>query len=112
MDEVLDRPLWAEFGFRVEKNKASFAKMAGEFKLLLMDTEHRRIGDAVNEPDMVEMGQRIGLVEGGGSSWSALGQKFKTKTAIISELETNPDFYQTMHGALMNILLSDDDDNL
>jgi len=110
MDEVLNRPLWAEFGFRVEKNKASFAKMAGDFKILLMDTEHRRIGDAVNEPAMIDMAQRIGLVEGGGSSWKALGQKYKTKTAIQQQLETDPEFYDRMHQALMNILLSDDDD--
>jgi hypothetical protein len=108
MDEVLGKPLTAGFSFRIDKNKAGVPKMEGDFKLLLMSTEHRRVGDAVNEPFMVDMAQKVGLVEGGGSSWKALGEKFKSKTAIEEAMIQSPDFYLRMHSALMAVLLSDD----
>ena len=107
MDEVLGKPVAADFGFRVDKNKASFARMEGEFRLAMADTEHRRVGDAVNEGDMVEMAQKVGLVEGSGSSWRALGEKYRAKSLIEKEILTNPEFHDKLHRALTAVLLSD-----
>jgi recombination protein RecA len=108
MDDVLGKPLTGEFFFRVEKNKSGTPKMEGDFKLVLMSTDNRQVGDAVNEAFMVDMAQKIGLVEGGGSSWRALGEKFPSKTKISDRLVEDEEFYGRLHNALMNILLSED----
>lgn len=107
MDEVLGTPLSADFKFRVEKNKSAAAKMEGEFKLLLADTEHRKIGDAYNEGDMVLMAEKLGLVSGAGSKWEAIGHVFKAKSLIEKELLENADFYNKMNLALMATLTPD-----
>lgn len=107
MDELLGHPISALFGYRVEKNKVSAAKMQGEFKMYLTDTEHRKIGDPMNESPMVTMGEKLGLVEGSGSSWKALGEKFKGKSKIVQRLLEDPEFYTKMYAALMANLLPD-----
>ena len=107
MDEILGQPVAAEFRYRVEKNKVSAARMQGEFKMYMADTEFRKVGDPMNEADMVSMGEKIGLVEGSGSSWSALGEKYKGKSKITQRLLEDPEFYAKMYAALMTILLAD-----
>ena len=106
MDDVLGQPISAEFHFRCEKNKSARAKMEGSFKLALMDTDSRKIGDPLSEHDMVVMGEKVGLVEGHGSSWTALGTKFKGKGLIEKELIANEEFHTKMWNALMLTLLA------
>lgn len=106
MDEVLGKPVSAEFHFRVEKNKSAAAKMEGAFKLVLMDTETRKVGDVLNEGAMIELAELVGLVTGGGSSWMAMGKKFGSKSGIEKELLSDHDFSEKLRGALMATLLS------
>jgi len=107
MDDVLGQPVTAEFRYRIEKNKVSAAKMTGDFTLCMSNTEWRKVGDPINEPDMIKMAEKIGIVTGSGSSWTALGEKYRAKSLITKDLVENPEFYQKMYGALMNLLLSD-----
>jgi len=107
MDEVLGTPLSVGFKFRVEKNKSASAKMEGDFTLLLSDTDTRRTGDAVNEGPIISMAEKIGLVSGGGTKWTALDQVFKSKSLIEKEMLTNPEFYGKLHSAVMSVLLQD-----
>jgi len=105
MDEITGKPLTAEFNFRVEKNKVSAAKIAAAFKMILSPTEHRNMGDISNEHDIVRMAEKVGLVEGSGSSWMALGEKFRGRSRIEQEMLTNPEFLDKMWHATMSTLL-------
>lgn len=107
MDDVLGQPLTAEFRYRIEKNKVSKAKMSGTFKLYMAATDYRNIGDAINAPDMIRMAEKVGLVEGGGSSWKGLGEKFRAKSLITQKLLEDSAFHDKMHAALFSILLAD-----
>lgn len=106
MDDVLGKPISASFGFKVDKNKVSEAKMEGEFKMCFMDTEYRRQGQPMNEADIISWGERVGLVEGGGSAWSALGEKYKSKSLIEKRLVEEPDYRKKLGDAVMSLLLN------
>lgn len=105
MDELTGKPLTAEFRFRVEKNKSSAAKMEGTYKMCLMDTEFRTVGDVLNEGPLVKLAEKAGLVSGGGQKWSALGETFRAKSLIEQKLVEEPEFYEKMRGAVVATLL-------
>jgi recombination protein RecA len=106
MDEATGKPRHAIINFKVEKNKSSVPMMEGEFRLILADTETKKIGDVYEEDVMVELGQKFGLVEGAGASWSCLGETYPGKSPIERRLLTDPAFYAIYKDALMKILLA------
>jgi len=108
MDEVLGRPLAGKFAFRVEKNKSFYPRIEGEFQLALMDTERYRVGDSIDVPEIVSMGEMVGLVKGRGSSWQVLDQKFGSKKALQAALETDVELGARVRDAVMHVLLQDD----
>lgn len=106
MDEVTGKPRHALINFKVEKNKSSVPMMEGEFRLILADTETKKIGDLYEEDVMVELGQKFGLVEGAGASWSCLGETYPGKSPIERRLLTDQAFREIYKDALMKILLA------
>lgn len=92
MDELGERPLYADFGFSIEKNKASTAKVGYEFRLVLAETESKRLGDLYDEDFIVTHLERNGVVSGGGTSWTCLGEKFGKKTEIEQRLTQDATF--------------------
>jgi recombination protein RecA len=106
MDDLTGMPLTAEFKYRVEKNKSAPAKMEGEYKMCLMDTENRKVGDIFNEGPLVKLAEKVGLVSGGGSKWTALDETFKAKSLVEMRLIEDKAFYTKMHKAVMATLSS------
>lgn len=106
LDEVLGKPISAEFSFRVEKNKASSAKMEGEFKMVCMDTEHRKLGEIMNERDVVRWAEKVGLLTGSGSSWDCLGENYRGKSIIEKRMIEELEFREKLSKATMAVLLS------
>lgn len=106
MDELTGRPLHVDLGFRVEKNKSAGAKMEGSWRLMLADTEIKRKGETYDEPAMVDFGLKIGLVEkeGGGSTITCFGEKYGSKSLLVTGLVQNPDLKRRYWEALSNIL--------
>lgn len=86
MDETTGFPLKAEMKFRVEKNKSSFNKMEGDYKLVLSSTATHKIGETYDEPWLLERGQIYGVVERKGMTWSALDKKFGKKEDLLEAL--------------------------
>jgi len=104
MDDVTGRPLYTDLAFRVEKNKSSPAKMEGEWRLVLADMEHKTKGDIYEEPRMVEIGIKIGLIEKNGSNWTCFGEKYRAKSLVVKRLLQDAEFAQTYRHSLMTVL--------
>lgn len=106
MDDTTGRPLHVDMNFRVEKNKSGPAMMEGSFRLILSETDVKKVGEVHEEGDIVNMAQKYGLVSGGGPSWQCLGEKFGGKSLIEKELMQNREFKQKVTKALMTVLLA------
>jgi recombination protein RecA len=106
IDEKTGRPVHVDINFRIEKNKSAPAKMEGEFRLMLTDTETKHAGDIYEEDAIVNMSQKFGLLEGHGNSWTCLGEKYGGKSVIERKLLTDPAYKKTLKDALMKVLLA------
>jgi len=105
VDEATGRPSHVDMNFRVEKNKSGPAKMEGSYRLMLTDTETKHAGDVYEEDAIVNMGQKFGLIEGHGNSWTCLGEKFGGKSLIERKLLIDPAYKKVVKDALMKVLL-------
>lgn len=104
MDEITGRPIHVDLSFRVEKNKSSGAKVEGGWRLMLADTEVKRKGQIYQEPSMMEMGKKIGLVEKSGNGWECLGEQYKAQSLLTKRMVEDADFFRTYSTALMTVL--------
>jgi recombination protein RecA len=105
MDEDSGKPIWAELGFKIEKNKTCGAKMEGSYKLMVSDTETKKKGDVYDEPSMVTWGERYGLITRKGG-YNCLGRNFRIKADLEEGLMKDPVFKWELRAALMEILLA------
>jgi recombination protein RecA len=104
LEDKTKRPLYVDIGFKVEKNKSAVSKKQGEFRLILSDTETKKLGDVYDEGGMVEEAEGCGLVEQKGGSWLCLGEKFPTKSKIEQALLKQPEFKASFRAALLQVL--------
>jgi len=105
LDKDTGRSLLGKFHFRVEKNKTSYPRIEGEFELALMDTDRYRVGESMDAPSIVDMGEKVGVVTGHAASWRALDRRFGSKTAIVDAMETDRELGARMREAVMHLLL-------
>ena len=106
LDDVTGRPLHVDLKFRVEKNKSAGAKMEGEYRMILADTEHKSAGSIYDENFMLGMAIKIGLVEKEGNGWACLGEKYRKKDMIEEKLVIDPLFKHTFGETLMSVLMA------
>jgi len=104
MDETTGRPIHVDLSFRVEKNKSAGAKIEGEWRLMLADTTIKRKGEVYDEPAMVDMGIRVSLVRKEGSGWVCLGEKYKSKSALLKRMVAEPALKKKYGDVLMATL--------
>lgn len=90
--------------FRNEKNKTGVAKMEGEYKLVLHDTEVKKVGDVIDEDYAMKMGQQTGLIQLGRGRASTIweGQEFDGKSLLERHWMTNRDEYEAFKLKLMD----------
>jgi len=108
MDESTDRPLFADFHFKVDKNKTATPKVEGDFRLQLSDTEHKKMGESADEGFIVKMSEKYGLLERQGKSGSITfcGKQFSKLDAVEQALVEDKVLYTQATEALMTILLA------
>lgn len=104
MDETTGRPLHVDIKFRVEKNKSASAHMEGEYRMILSDTDTKRVGDIYDEGFMVNTGIRVGLVAKDGNGWLCLDEKYKSKDVLELRLATEPLFKSFFGTSLLRLL--------
>lgn len=101
MDDVGERPLYADFGFSLDKSKASTAKVSYEFRMMLSDAESKTLGDFYDEDFILAHAERKGFVTGGGTSWKCLGEQFGKKSEIEKRLVEDPIFRRMVTDVLL-----------
>jgi recombination protein RecA len=104
IDDTTKKPLWVDMRFKVNKNKVFGAKMAGEYRLLLSDTDTRAQGDVADELSMVTWGEKFGIVTRKGG-YNCLDRSFRIKQDLIDALTTEPKFKQELRDILLPIML-------
>lgn len=105
MDSSTGKPIYATMNFRIEKNKTAPAKMEGEYKLALSDTETKKIGDVYDEEFMVSQAEKLGLLEKKGGEWHLLGEKFPSKGGAERMAMVSPEFKAKLRTVLFNLLM-------
>ena len=106
MDEVTGKPLHVDIPYRIDKNKTAAPRMEGSLRLILSDTETKRVGSFYEEDTMVELAEKFGLVEGRGNSWTCLGEKYNGKSLIERRLLTDLPYRKSFRDSLMKVLLA------
>lgn len=105
MDDHSGKPIWAELGFKIEKNKTCGAKMEGSYKLMVSDTETKKAGDIYDEPSMIAWAEKYGLVTRKGG-YNCLGRNFRIKADLEEGLIADALFKFELREALMAVLLA------
>jgi protein RecA len=101
MDDAGERPLYVDFGFSLDKSKASTAKVSYEFRMMLTDAETKVLGDFYDEDFILAHAERKGLISGGGTLWKCLGEQFGKKSEIEKRLVTDPIFKRMVSDVLL-----------
>lgn len=104
MDEVTGRPIYVDMGFKIEKNKSASAKVEGGWRLMLADTELKRKGEVYEEPALVEMGIKVGIITKEGNGWLCLGEKHKSKSRLAVTLTEDSELKTKFITSLRSIL--------
>ena len=101
MDDLGERPLYADFGFSLDKSKSSTAKVGYDYRMMLSDAESKSLGDFYDEDFILDHAERSGLVTGGGTSWKILGETFGKKSEIEKRLVADPIFKRMLTDILL-----------
>jgi recombination protein RecA len=87
----IGKPVSVTMRFKVEKNKSAVPKIEGEYVMALSEIESKKLGDIMDEQEIVRISEKLGLLTGGGSSWTFLeDETFKGKTAFEAKLMYDP----------------------
>lgn len=105
MDEETGNNMSMEFKFRVEKNKVGPAKMEGEFTQVETATEVKKPGEILDEPHVVTMADRVGLIKIGRGTCTYRGEKFDgTRSELERHLMIHPEEYEQLKKELLKVL--------
>jgi hypothetical protein len=101
MDDNGEFALYGDFGFSVEKTRNSSPRMSYDYRVMLVETETKKLGEIYDEDFILAHAERHGLVTGGGSSWKCLEESFKKKTEIEERLLKDKVFRKQVTDALL-----------
>jgi len=104
MDDASGKPIWAEVGYKFEKNKTAPSKMSGSFKLMVTDTKTRKAGHPYDELSMISWGEQNGIIVRKGG-YKCLGQSFRIKADLENALAKDPGFKRGLRDALFEVML-------
>jgi recombination protein RecA len=100
------RPLYVDLGFKVDKCKVAVPMVEGVFRLMLQDTETKKLGDIYDEMAIVAEAQKIGMITGAGASWTCLDEKFRAKSEIERKMLVDPKYKSSIRSAVLTVLQS------
>lgn len=104
MDDNGEYALYGDFGFSVDKAKNSIAKASYDYRMMLVDTETKKLGEIYDEDFILAHAERNGIVTGGGSSWKCLEEAFKKKTEIEERLVADKAFRKRVTTTLLEVV--------
>lgn len=105
MDSITQKPLAVEINFRVEKNKTSGAKMEGIYRMYTSDTSVNKKGDIDDGSQLVDHGERIGLIYKSGG-YQCNGEAFRIKEDLLNRLAKDSLFKARLWNTVMPKILA------
>lgn len=96
-------PKWAEFGFKVAKNKVSMPKIEGDYCMALADDPDGsfKVGETIEKKAIIEFSEKLGVLTNEGKSWKYLDQEFKTKSAAVEYWMDDPQRFLVLKRTLL-----------
>lgn len=103
--DAINRPVYVEVGFKIEKNKVSKPRIEGTYRMMLADTTSKKLGDIYDESIVLSMAERTGLAKKieGSTKWTCLGEEFRGRSTIEEYLLQHQDFKDRLTAALFQI---------
>jgi len=100
------KPLFADMHFKIEKNKAADTiKMEGSYRVVLTDTETKKLGQIADEEFIVEHGEAAGVVQKVKGGWMVLDEAFDQKSLIERKMMIDPGFKARVCNLIMQVLV-------
>lgn len=80
--DVENTPVCVELRFKVEFSKVGPPNISGSYKMMLTDTETKRVGDVWDEADVLAIAERLEMVRQQGDEWLYRGKTLQAKSHI------------------------------
>jgi recombination protein RecA len=106
MDDITGKPITQELRFRIDKNKVGPARIEGEYKLILSNTETKKVGEVIDEGWALTMGEKAGLITIAGQTVTCNGQTYRGKSTLERFWTQNKKEYQEFKDKLLPVLLT------
>jgi recombination protein RecA len=100
---ALGKPDYADFHFKVEKNKTAVPKIESDYRLVCEAFENKKLGDIWDEPDLISFAEKTGLLTGHGASWNYDGANYKGKKDLEHQLMYNYKLKDQLWADIMRI---------
>lgn len=100
------RPISVEMRAKVEKNKTSAAKMEAEWKMVLADTEVKKVGDIIDEHWALNMAVKAGLVDCASNRYTWKGESYHGASKLETKWMNDREDYEDLKTQLMTVLLA------
>jgi RecA/RadA recombinase len=98
-----EAPVYADFHYRIEKNKTSVAKYEGTFRMLTANGEHKKMGEIADESWLLDQCEKVGLLTGAGASYTIFGEKYAGKKPILLKMMTDRRYYWEVYDTLFEL---------
>ena len=99
------RSLTMDTEFAVDKNKTAPPKMAGKYKTCLLDHPGRKPGDTWDDEIVAEAAKNNGFVAKKDGKLTVIERKFDSEEEFKKELHKQGEFYRTLRGRLLDLLI-------
>lgn len=109
MNEETGEPKWVDIAYRLEKSKIAISHSEGEFRLVLANTDAKKLGDIQDEPQIIELAERVGVVDKVKNKWVCMKEEYSAKSQIERRLMVDPEFSYIMRNYLFEKLKEDAD---
>lgn len=102
MDDEGQQALYGDFGFTIEKAKNSVPRASYDYRMIVAETNTKRLGDIYDEDFILAQCERLNIVSGGGSSWRCLDEQFRKKTEIEDKIVQDKAFRKMLTDLLIS----------
>lgn len=100
---LMARPLYVDLQFKVEKNKSYVPRMEGAYRLILLNTETKHVGQVYDEHVILDDAERLGVLRKDGGSWICAGQEFDARSHIERKMLLEPIFKGAVRETLFKL---------
>ncbi len=106
MDEVSGKPMLVENSARIEKNKMGPPRMEATWKVQLLQSDLKKVGDIIDEHWAFDMGEKAGLISVAPQKIEWDGKTYRGRSQLEKYWMENRADYKRFQDELMPIILA------